>query len=92
MSRPCKNRIVSSSPEVVYFKPAGIKKKFLEEVEIKLDEYEAFRLANIDELSMALGADKMGISAPTFNRILKKSSKKIADAIINGKAIKINKK
>jgi len=92
MPRPFKNRIISSSPKITYFKPAWVKMRFLEEIEIQIDEYEAIKLANIDWLNMQKSAEKMWISAPTFNRILNKANKKIADAIINWKAIKINEK
>lgn len=61
----------------------------LEQAELLVDEYEVIRLADMEDLSMREGAEKMWISAPTFHRILKSAHKKIADAIINGKWISI---
>ena len=63
----------------------------LQEVILELDEVEALRLSDVDNLKQEAAAKKMKISQSTFFRILSKARKKLADAIINGKAIKINK-
>ena len=92
MPRPCKKRILRCNPSITFFKPAWVKGKDLEISEIKLEEYEAIKLSDIDNLSMIEASEKMWISSPTYNRILKKAHKKIAFAIINWKWIKIHKK
>lgn len=63
----------------------------LEEVTLEIDEYESIRLADTLNLSQEDAAARMKISRPTFGRILAAARGKIADAIINGKAIKITK-
>ena len=83
-------RNIHQSPETTFFKPAWVQRNRLEQVELLIDEYEAIRLSDIEDLNMKEGAEKMWISAPTFHRILQSAHKKIADAIVNGKWIKIN--
>lgn len=63
----------------------------LEEVSLAKDELEAIKLADFDGLSHESGAEKMQISRATFGRILQKARHKIADSIVNGKAIQILK-
>ena len=64
----------------------------LENSKLTIDEFEAIRLKDFLNLEQIACAEKMEISQPTFNRILTSARKKIADAIINGKAIEIEKK
>ena len=82
-------RRVSREPDVVYFKPAGVPMRELEEVALTVDEFEALRLSDLEELSQEKSAKKMGISQPTFNRLVSSARKKAVDAIVNGKAIRI---
>jgi predicted DNA-binding protein (UPF0251 family) len=89
MVRPRKIRQLCLDPKVTYFKPAWIPMSQLEDVELFYDEYEALKLVNLDSLNMQQWAKKLWISAPTFNRIINSAHKKISDAIINWKAIKI---
>ena len=79
-------------PTVYYFKPRGIPLRCLEEVVLLSDELEALKLHDIDGLEQIEAAKKMKISQPTFARILDSAYKKIANAIIKGKAIKIMKR
>jgi uncharacterized protein len=76
-------------PGVTYFKPAGIPFKSLEEIRLSLEEAEALRLKDIDGSEQEQCAEKMNISRPTFQRILYSARNKVADAILNGKAIRI---
>jgi predicted DNA-binding protein (UPF0251 family) len=76
-------------PGVTFFKPAGIPLKFLEEVQLTVEEAEAIRLKDLEGLEQEAGADKMNVSRPTFQRILASARQKIADALLNGKAIRI---
>jgi len=89
MTRPIKFRRVGFKPNVSYFKPAGVPMAQLEEVVLTMDEFEAIRLKDVEELDQVEAAEKMNISQPTFNRILGSARNKIADAIVNGKAIRI---
>jgi len=89
MSRPKKYRRVAFLPNVTYFKPAGIPLRALEEVRLSLEEAEAIRLKDLESLEQGQGAEKMNISRPTFQRVLAVARDKIADALLNGKAIRI---
>jgi predicted DNA-binding protein (UPF0251 family) len=61
----------------------------LEEVILSVEEFEAVRLKDLEGLEQEQCAKKMNISQPTFHRLVLSARKKIADAIVNGKAIKI---
>jgi len=89
MPRPRKHRRLRFKPSVYYFKPRGIPLRKLEEVILKKDELEAIKLHDVDGLKQLEAAQEMKVSQPTFARILDKAYKKIAKAIIDGKAIKI---
>lgn len=82
--------MVYAEPGVDYFKPRGVPIKEIEEVVISLEEFEAIRLKDLNELEQTEVAKKMKISQPTLHRMLSSVRKKISDAIINGKAIKIH--
>jgi predicted DNA-binding protein (UPF0251 family) len=84
------HRHICGKPDVLIFKPAGIQKNNLEEIVIDLDEYEALRLVDIENLTMQAGAEKMKISSATFNRLVQSVHSKIANAIIYWKVIRIN--
>jgi uncharacterized protein len=92
MVRPKNPRCLRFNPEVLYFKPQGIPMSLLEEEQLFHDELEALKLHDVDGLDQVKSAKRMNISQPTFGRILDKAYKKIARAIIKGKAIKIIKK
>ncbi|HEX9896313.1 MAG TPA: DUF134 domain-containing protein [Dehalococcoidales bacterium] len=89
MPRPRKCRRVAFLPGTTYFKPAGIPLRELDENLITIDEIEAIRLKDIEDLEQEHCAVKMGISRATFQRTLESARKKIADALLNGKAMKI---
>ena len=89
MVRPNICRRVNLEPNTTYFKPRGIPLVELEEVILHVDEFEAVRLKDLDGLEQEECAKKMNISQPTFHRLVLSARKKIADAIVNGKAIKI---
>jgi predicted DNA-binding protein (UPF0251 family) len=74
---------------VTFFKPAGIPLRELEEVCLSVEELEAIRLKDIEDLEQEQCAEKMNISRTTFARILDTARKKMAEALINGKAIRI---
>jgi uncharacterized protein len=61
----------------------------LEEVSLRLDEMEAIRLADYQGLYHAEAAVKMKISRATFGRVLDEARRKVAEAILQGKALKI---
>jgi predicted DNA-binding protein (UPF0251 family)/predicted Fe-Mo cluster-binding NifX family protein len=87
--RPLKCRRVASVPGVTYFKPAGIPMRELEEIRLTVEEAESIRLKDIEDLEQEQCAENMNISRSTFQRILESARRKIADALLNGKAIRI---
>lgn len=91
MPRPIKPRCLRFNPDVYYFKPQGVPMRFLDEVVLLPDELEALKLYEVDCLGQSEAGEKMGISQPTFARLLDRAQKKVAEAIINGKAIRIEK-
>ena len=90
MPRPRKHRRVCCSPAAYYFKPREIPMKELEEINLDHDELESLRLADFLAYSHEKAANEMKISRATFGRILEIARKKVADGILNGKAIRIN--
>lgn len=90
MVRPCRRRRVRGNPNSSYFKPAGIRMIDLEESELSLSEFEALRLVDLGDVSQDDAGEKMQVSQSTLSRILKSGRKKVADAIVNGKAIRIS--
>ena len=89
MPRPCCLRHIDVNPCAVYFKPAGIPVRMLEEVVLTLDELESLRLADLNGLYQEQAAEKMKISRPTFSRVIEQARRKVADALIHGKALRI---
>ena len=61
----------------------------LEEINLAMDEFEAIRLADLNGLYQEEAAKKMKISRPTFTRLIESAHKKIAEAIVKAKALKI---
>ena len=82
-------RHIGRSPNRTYYKPAGIPMRDLLEVVIHLDEIEAIKLADLEKSYQEDAAKKMNISRQTFGRIIESAHQKIADALVNGKAIRI---
>jgi predicted DNA-binding protein (UPF0251 family)/DNA-directed RNA polymerase subunit RPC12/RpoP len=89
MAKPKKDRRVQYPPSVVYFKPQGIPMVQLEQETLTVDEYEAIRLVDKDGLDQQQAAGRMGISRATCARIVESAHKKIAEALTEGKAIRI---
>ncbi len=91
MSRPRKPRNIEHEPEYTCFKPAWIPKAKITRVELTSSELEALRLFNLEELNQEEAGNKMEISPSTFNRLVKSANKKITDALVNWRGIRIYK-
>ena len=89
MGRPFLWRRVSFLPPITYFKPAGIPLARLGEVRLLVEEAEAIRLKDLEGMEQEECAQKMSVSRTTFSRILDSARQKMADALLNGKAIRI---
>jgi len=76
-------------PEFYSYKPVGIPVSGAEIINLTIDEFEAIRLTDYEDLYQEQAAERMGISRQTLGRIVESAHKKLADAIINGKVITI---
>ena len=91
MTRPKIKRHLQFKPEVEYFKPRGVPLRGLSEVELYPDEVEAIKLNLVDGLDQTESAKRMGVSQPTFARIIGSATRKMGEAVIKGKAIRIDR-
>jgi len=91
MSRPRKLRKVFFSPNVIYFKPRAVPLSELKEVSLSPDELEALRLCDLERIKQREAARRMKISQSTFSRILAVARKKVAQALVRGEAVRIQK-
>jgi len=89
MPRPCCFRRIGFRPCANFFKPAGIPVHQLEQVTLAPDEVEALRLADLNGLYQEQAAKQMKISRATFARIVETARRKVADALIHGKALRL---
>lgn len=87
--RPKKTRWVKCVPKERCFKPRCKPLNKLQSVHLSLDEFEAIRLADLEELKQIDAARLMHISRPTFSRIVALARKKVADGLVNIKVIQI---
>lgn len=90
MARPCKKRTVCLKLKAGYFRPEEFPALGPAEVVLEVDEIEAVRLADLDGEYQVAAAKKMGVSRPTFSNIINRAHQKIAEALIRGRAIRIN--
>lgn len=90
MPRPHKCRCIGPRPAVNTFKPAGVPHHNLETVTLRLDELEALRLVDLEGLYQDAAAERMNVSRPTLGRLLEAARRKVADALVNGKALVID--
>jgi predicted DNA-binding protein (UPF0251 family)/predicted Fe-Mo cluster-binding NifX family protein len=89
MARPTCPRKVGYLAGITYFKPVGVKTADVKEVVLGYDEVEAIRLKNLQGLSQEEAAEEMNVSQPTLHRLLSSAYNKMTDAIVNGKALRI---
>lgn len=89
MARPTKWRKIENVPNIPYFVPSEIDIEEVPKNILKLEELEAIRLKDLEGLEQSGCAEKMQVSRPTFQRILISAREKIADSLVNGKAIHI---
>lgn len=89
MPRPCCLRHIGFTPNIGFFRPVGVPACALEQVTLTLDEVEALRLADLDGLYQEQAAEQMEVSRPTFSRIVENARRKVADALIHGKALRL---
>jgi len=91
MVRPKCNKKIKFCPQFTEFKPERCPKE-TKLIEIEIEEAEALRLKNLEDLDQSTAAKKMGISQSTFQRILVSAYKKVSSALIEGNIIKLKDK
>ncbi len=89
MPRPRCLRRIACSPSSSVFKPAGVPAAVLQQTVMTLDELEALRLADLLGLYHEAAARQMKVSRQTFGRIIESAHRKVADALIHGKVLKL---
>ncbi|MBU0894434.1 MAG: DUF134 domain-containing protein [Nanoarchaeota archaeon] len=89
MVRPTRTRRIFFQPDITYFKPAGIPMVNLKETILSFDELESIRLIDSEKMEQNKAGKKMKISQSTLSRLLREGRKNLADAILQGHAIKI---
>ena len=87
--RPKKTRWVKCEPGERCFRPQCKSLSKLNGVYMTIDEFEAIRLSHLEGLDQKKVAKKMKVHRSTISRILESAHKKIADALVNIKAIRI---
>ena len=89
MARPRCLKHVAERPASYAFKPRGVPMSTIEEILMGYDELEALRLADLEGLYQEEAAERMGVSRPTFGRVLESAHRKVAEALVRGKALRI---
>jgi predicted DNA-binding protein (UPF0251 family)/DNA-directed RNA polymerase subunit RPC12/RpoP len=89
LARPVKWRRIEHIPHMPFFIPSEKEAGEIPGNTLKLEELEAVRLKDLEGLEQSQCAEKMGVSRPTFQRILLSAREKIADSLVNGKMIRI---
>jgi predicted DNA-binding protein (UPF0251 family) len=87
--RPKSKKVVSFVTNSNHFIPITHHSEISEEVILAIEEIEALRLKDLQGLEQRQAAQKMNISQPTFHRLLLGARKKVSDAIVNAKQLKI---
>ena len=92
MPRPKKKRCCRKYQANRVYKPQGIPLEDIDTTFLSLDQFEAIRLCDIENLDQEQAGQKMGVSRGTIQRLLYETRKQIAEAILHNNAIIINLK
>jgi predicted DNA-binding protein (UPF0251 family) len=87
MPRPKKPRFVSGYPTLTAFIPEGV--PVAGEVFLSVEELEAIRLSDFEGLDQESAANLMEVSRQTYGRILAHARSIISEALVTGKALRI---
>lgn len=87
MARPQKQRCICSVPKEDGFVPQGCEASG--SINLTYDEYEALRLLDYMHMTQEQCAKRMEISRPTVTRIYEEARRKMADMLVNGRALTI---
>lgn len=87
--RPRKTRFIQKNPVTLQFSPRGRPGR-PDEIQLTIDQIEAIRMSDQEGLTQAQASEIMKVSRPTFGRILREARKRVANALVNGKIIRIS--
>lgn len=87
MPRPFKCRLIRGKTTCEGFKPVGTPGRSLDVIELGLDELEAIRLADMEGWYHDEAAQQMGVSRPTFGRLIERARHKVATALLGSKML-----
>ncbi len=87
-ARPVIKKIIDNLPLYVLYKPMGVPMENLDIENLTIEEIEALKLKDVQDLDQVSAARKMGISRSTFQRLLLSARKKMVSSILEGKALK----
>lgn len=86
MAREAKNRRVCAEPNVRQFSPEHGQGGA---VVMTVEELEALRLCDLEEMDQSAAALRMNVSRGTLQRVLYAARKHMAEAVVLGKALEI---
>ncbi len=89
MPRPKRLRLLEAAPAATRFVPEGTAKPVTRTLLLRLDEFEAMRLADFAGLSHAKAARRMRISRATFGRIVESGRRTLTQALLQGCNVEI---
>lgn len=87
MPRPKKTRFVSRYPTITAFIPEGVPRAG--DILLSLEGLEAIRLSDFEGLDQETAAQVMEVSRQTYGRILGEARHIVSEALITGKALRI---
>lgn len=87
MPRRKRNRRIQAPPIVKGMSVFGVRGRKSNEVYLLLEEYEAIRLLDYQNLTQEEAAVHMDVSRPTLTRIYEEARKKVATAFVEGRDI-----
>jgi len=90
LPRPRISRLVQGHPRAGFFKPQGIPLSVLQEEILPVEGLEALRLADVEKLDHGKAAAMMGVSRPTFSRVLAEARSIVARALVEGRGLRID--
>ena len=87
MPRPKKPRFVSGYPTITAFVPKGMPQTGT--VVLSVEGLEALRLSDFERLDQETAAQIMAVSRQTYGRILGQARATVSEALVTGKALKV---
>mgnify|MGYP000324325632 CR=1 FL=1 len=90
MPRRKRNRRIQVPPQIKGISVYGVRGQRGNEIMLRLEEYEAIRLLDYQNLTQEEAAVYMDVSRPTLTRIYDEARKKVATAFVEGRDLKVS--